>query len=74
MLCKADEMWFCGKCRIVMKQHAVTDIEIERRCKQIVENYEEKITSLEKTVGNKCEETELMKLLERKSKAVMRIW
>ncbi|CAC5371801.1 unnamed protein product [Mytilus coruscus] len=56
MLCKTDAMWFCGKCRIVMEQHAVTDIEIERRCKQIMENFEERITSLEKTVDNKCDE------------------
>ncbi|CAC5377385.1 unnamed protein product [Mytilus coruscus] len=56
MLCKTDAMWFCGKCRIVMEQHAVTDIDIERRCKQIMENFEEKITSLEKTVDNKCNE------------------
>ncbi|CAC5387050.1 unnamed protein product [Mytilus coruscus] len=56
MLCKTDTMWFCGKCRIVMEQHAVTDIEIERRCKQIMENFEERITSLEKTVDNKCDE------------------
>lgn len=63
MLCNTDAMWFCGKCRIVMEQHAVTDIEIERRCKQIMENYEERITSLERTVDNKWDEDSVMEII-----------
>ncbi|CAG2202747.1 unnamed protein product [Mytilus edulis] len=63
MLCKTDAMWFCGKCRIVMEQHAVTDIEIEKRCKQIMESYEERITSLEKTVENKCDEDKVKQIV-----------
>ncbi|CAG2191303.1 unnamed protein product [Mytilus edulis] len=63
MLCKTDAMWFCGKCRIVMEQHAVTDIEIEKRCKQIMESYEERITSLKKTVENKCDEDKVKQIV-----------
>ncbi|CAC5385882.1 unnamed protein product [Mytilus coruscus] len=63
MLCKTDAMWFCGTCRIITEQHAVKDIEIERRCKQIMENYEERISSLEKTVENKCDEERVKEIV-----------
>ncbi|CAC5383004.1 unnamed protein product [Mytilus coruscus] len=47
-----------GKCRI-MEQHAVTDIEIERRCKQIMENFEERITSQKRQLTTNVTRTEL---------------
>ncbi|CAC5386629.1 unnamed protein product [Mytilus coruscus] len=49
-------------CRIVMEQHAVT--EIERRCKQIMESYEERITSLE----NKCDEDKVKEIVREEIK------
>ncbi|CAC5367510.1 unnamed protein product [Mytilus coruscus] len=52
-----------------MEQHAVTDIEIERRCKQIMESYEERITSLEKTVENKCDEDKVKKSVREEIKS-----
>ncbi|CAC5382826.1 unnamed protein product [Mytilus coruscus] len=55
-------------CRIVMEQHAVTDIEIERRCKQITESYEERITSLEKTVENKCDKEKVKEIVREEIK------
>ncbi|XP_071153417.1 uncharacterized protein PF3D7_1120000-like [Mytilus edulis] len=68
MLCKSDAMWFCGKCRKVKEQHAVTDIEIEKRFKQIMESYEERITSLEKTVENKCDEDKVKQIVSEEIK------
>ncbi|CAC5388951.1 unnamed protein product [Mytilus coruscus] len=46
-----------------MDQHAVTDIKIKRRCKQIMENYEERVSSLEKTIENKCDEERVIETI-----------
>lgn len=62
-------MWFCGKCRIVTEQHAVTDIEIERRCKQIMDNYEERITSIENTVDQKYDKDRVKEIVREEIKS-----
>lgn len=69
MVCKTDAMWFCGKCRIVTEQHAVTDIEIERRCKQIMDNYEERITSIENTVDQKYDKDRVKEIVREEIKS-----
>jgi CRISPR/Cas system-associated endonuclease Cas3-HD len=49
-------MWFCITCRRKIEEHIVLDLKIEDRCNQIMKEYEDRITQLEPTVMEKCDE------------------
>jgi hypothetical protein len=51
-LSKSDSMWFCIKCREVVEKHIMTDLKIEERCRQIMSQYEDRISSLEELGTN----------------------
>jgi replication fork clamp-binding protein CrfC len=36
-------MWFCVKYRKIVEEHIIIDLNIEKRCKEIMENYEQRI-------------------------------
>ncbi|CAG2224961.1 unnamed protein product [Mytilus edulis] len=47
ILSNSDTMWFCAPCRQVVEEHIVTDLKIEERCREIMDNYEQRINDIE---------------------------
>ena len=43
ILSRSDTMWFCVKYRKIVEEHIIIDLNIEKRCKEIMENYEQRI-------------------------------
>lgn len=60
---KSDAMWFCGRCRESVEKNIMTDLKIEERCKQIMANYENRLTTLEEKVTQKCDEKEVRSIV-----------
>jgi len=56
ILSKSDSMWFCTKCRPIVEEHIVTDLKIEQRCREIMENYEQRLSNVESLMTEKCSE------------------
>ena len=56
ILSKSDTMWFCVKCRKIVEEHIVIDLKIEERCKEIMDNYEQRINDIEIEMVKKCDE------------------
>ena len=63
ILAKSDTMWFCIVCRQIIEEHIITDLKIEERCKEIMEQYEGRISNLEKAMDEKCDETRVRELV-----------
>jgi hypothetical protein len=40
-------MWFCVKCRKIAEEYIIIDLKIEKGCKEIMENYEQRISDIE---------------------------
>ena len=61
-------MWFCVKCRKIVEEHIVIDLKIEERCKEIMENYEQRISDIEivkeELQLNSCNEPMVKKIVE----------
>jgi hypothetical protein len=49
-------MWFCVKCRKIAEEHIIIDLKIEKRCKEIMENNEQRISDIESEMNKKCDE------------------
>ena len=49
-------MWFCAECREIVEKNIVVDLKIEERCRQIMLNYESRISRLEDDIKDKCSE------------------
>ena len=49
-------MWFCVKCRKIVEEHIFIDLKIEERCKEIMDNYEQRINDIEIEMVKKCDE------------------
>ena len=68
VLSKSDTMWFCVKCRKIVEEHIVIDLKIEERCKEIMENYEQRISDIEivkeELQLNSCNEPMVKKIVE----------
>lgn len=52
---KSDSMWFCIKCRPIVEEHIVTDSKIEQRCRAIMDNYEQRLSSVERMITKKMQ-------------------
>ena len=63
LLADSDLMWFCGGCREKVEKNIVTDVEIEKRCKLYMQEFEDRISSVERTVQNKCDAEEVKKIV-----------
>jgi hypothetical protein len=63
ILSKSDTMWFCPKCREVVEKNIVKDLEIEKRCKEIMATYEQRITTLEHEIARKCDESTVRQIV-----------
>ena len=59
-------MWCCITCRKKFEEHIVLDLKIEDRCNQIMKEYEDRITQLETTVIEKCDETRVREIIKDK--------
>jgi hypothetical protein len=57
-------MWFCITCRKKIEEHIVLDLKIEDRCNQIMKEYEDRITQLETTVIEKCDEARVREIIK----------
>ena len=55
-LSKSDSMWFCVDCREIVEKNIAVDLKIEERCRQIMMNYESRISRLEDDIKDKCSE------------------
>ena len=59
ILTESDLMWFCTKCRERVEKDIVTDLKIEEKCNKIIENFEERINSLENQLKQKCDKSDI---------------
>jgi len=57
-------MWFCITCRKIIEEHIVMDLKIEDRCNQIMKDYEDRITQLETTMVEKCDESRVREIIK----------
>jgi hypothetical protein len=57
-------MWCCITCRKKFEEHIVLDLKIEDRCNQIMKEYEDRITQLETTVKEKCDEKRVREIIK----------
>jgi len=64
ILSKSDTMWFCITCRKIIEEHIVMDLKIEDRCNQIMKDYEDRITQLETTMVEKCDESRVREIIK----------
>ncbi|KAK3091571.1 hypothetical protein FSP39_020888 [Pinctada imbricata] len=55
IIAASDMMWFCVQCREKVEKNIKIDIDIETRCKEIMQNYESRITKLETDIRSKCD-------------------
>lgn len=58
-----DAMWFCVKCRESVEKNIATDLKIEERCKEIMKEYECRISTLEQKVEEKCDEAKVREII-----------
>ncbi|VDI25738.1 Hypothetical predicted protein [Mytilus galloprovincialis] len=58
-------MWFCAPCRQVVEEHIVTDLKIEERCREIMDNYEQRINNIEIAIEKKCNKEEVRKIVSQ---------
>ena len=56
-------MWFCSSCRLIVERNIVTDLKIEERCREIMEHYEKRISTLEDKVNEKCDEETVRRIV-----------
>ncbi|KAG1701354.1 Ribosome biogenesis protein bop1-B [Nymphon striatum] len=61
-------MWFCGKCRELVEKNIITDRKIEERCQAIMQAYENRISTLEVKIENKCDEDQVQELIKKEWK------
>ena len=57
-------MWFCVGCREKIEQHIVTDRKIEEVCREIMMEYEQRISCLEKKIETKCGKEEVRDIIK----------
>ncbi|CAG2249527.1 URB1 [Mytilus edulis] len=58
-------MWFCAPCRQVVEEHIVTDLKIEERCREIMDNYEQRINDIEIAIEKKCDKEEVRDIVSQ---------
>jgi hypothetical protein len=66
MICLVSQT-LCGfviTCRKKIEEHIVLDLKIEDRCNQIMKEYEDRITQLETTVIEKCDEKRVREIIK----------
>ena len=68
IMSKSDSMWFCIKCRTIVEEHIVTDSKIEQRCRAIMDNYEQRLSSVERMITEKCSEHRAREIVRDKIK------
>ena len=61
---KVRQMWFCVKCRKIVEEHIFVDLKIEERCKEIMDNYEQRINDIEIEMVNKCDEPRVREIVK----------
>lgn len=66
----SDIMWFCGKCREKVEKNIIIDVDIETRCRQIMENYESRITKLETEISAKCSVEQVKEIVKNEIKTI----
>lgn len=68
-LSKSDSMWFCLKCREIVEKNIAVDLKIEERCRQIMLNYESRISKLEEDMQTKCNEARVREIVQEELKS-----
>lgn len=71
-LTKSDSMWFCAKCREIVEKSIVVDKEIEKRCKEIMQLYEDRVSDLEREMDKKCDEAKVRAIVKKEMKPWMK--
>jgi hypothetical protein len=72
LLTKSDSMWFCTKCREIVEKSIVVDKEIEKRCKEIMLLYEDRVSNLEEEMDKKCDEATVRAIVKKELKPLMK--
>jgi len=60
LLSNSDLMWFCINCRGKVERNIVIDRDIEEKCNDIMKAFENRMTTLETVVSDKCSKSEAM--------------
>ena len=64
LLADSDLMWFCCDCRERVEKNIVTDVEIERRCKMFMQDFEDRIAKVESEIQSKCNVDEVKNIIK----------
>ncbi|KAK3104618.1 hypothetical protein FSP39_006297 [Pinctada imbricata] len=64
LLASSDLMWFCAQCREKVQKNIAVDVEIEKRCAEIMESYEARISTLENEIKGKCGEDRVREIVK----------
>ena len=63
ILQQSDSMWFCRGCKPKVAKTVTADIEIERRCNEIMEKYDKRVKDLEKKMKEKLDEKQVKEVV-----------
>ncbi|XP_033729737.1 uncharacterized protein LOC117318912 [Pecten maximus] len=64
VLSKSNAMWFCAPCRVHIEKNINNDKMIEQKCKEIMNEFEERITTIEEALKNKCDERKVRDIIK----------
>ena len=68
-LSKSDSMWFCLKFTEIVEKNIAVDLKIEERCRQIMLNYELRISQLEDYMKDECNEAPIREIVQEELKS-----
>ena len=60
LLSKTDLMWFCPPCREKVEKNIITDRKIEETCKEMMNSFEKRVSSIESALEEKCDRSEVL--------------
>ena len=59
----SDLMWFCVECRLKVQKNIKIDIDIEKKCNEIMLKYESRIEKIEKDLETKCDKSQVRNIV-----------
>ncbi|XP_069109401.1 uncharacterized protein MCAP_0864-like [Argopecten irradians] len=64
VLSKSNAMWFCAPCRVHIEKNINNEKMIEQKCKEIMNEFETRITQIESELKNKCDENKVRDIIK----------
>jgi hypothetical protein len=63
ILSVSDSMWFCPPCRVKVQKNIVVEKEIEAKCKEYMNKYENRLLEVENKLKTKCDADQVREII-----------